>query len=306
MDDHQLLISIIIPSYNEEKDIEKTLEAACNVNWDNKEIICVDDSNDNTKDLIKKIQLKYSYVKLYSQTNDQGLNGAYNLGMQKSQGDIIILLTADNIMPKNFIKEISIPFKNGFDFVVPISKALELEENIYARYHQSYQDYRYTYKNVIPLWSEGFTISKKIISDSVFFHITDFPINGGSDITFAKFLSKKYKKFYSDKIIMNHLFPNNFNEFFMQQLNRGIGFSHTNFFLNKQSRLFIFVKLFFKIFKRLFYDLFKNPFISYQNSHYQIKNLFIFLWVEFITIIAMSAGEVKGFIDTFLLRKKNG
>ena len=306
MKEKQFLISIIIPSYNEEKDIEKTLEAACSSDWDNKEVICIDDSTDDTKKLIKKMQLKYNFVKLYSQIKDLGLNGAYNLGMEKSSGEIIILLTADNIMPKNFIKEISIPFDKGFDFAVPISKALELEKNIYARYHQSYQDYRYKQKNFTPLWSEGFTISKKIISDSVFFHVTDIPINGGSDITFAKYLSKNYKKFYSDKIIMNHLFPNNFKEFFHQQLNRGIGFSHTNFFLNKQTRMFIFLKLLIKIVKRLTYDLFKNPFVSYLNSKYNIKNLFIFIWVELITITAMSAGEVKGFIDTFSLSNKNG
>tara|TARA_B100000963_G_C22640075_1_gene679933 strand:- start:5831 stop:6751 length:921 start_codon:yes stop_codon:yes gene_type:complete len=306
MKEEQVLISIIVPSYNEEKDIERTLEAACSSDWDNKEVICIDDSTDNTKKIIKKIQLKYNFVKLYSQIKDLGLNGAYNLGMQKSSGEIIILLTADNIMPKNFIKEIFIPISKGFDFVVPISLALELEENIYARYHQSYQDYRYRHKNFSPLWSEGFTISKKIISDSVYFHVTDIPINGGSDITFAKYLSKKYKKYYSDKIIMTHLFPDNFKEFFHQQLNRGIGFSHTNYFLRKQTRIFIFLKLLIKIFKRLLYDLFKNPFASYFNSKYNIKNLFLFIWVELITITAMSAGEIKGFIDTFSFSGKNG
>ena len=44
----QMKFSIIIPTFNEEKEILSTLTALTNLEYDNKEIIVVDDSTDNT------------------------------------------------------------------------------------------------------------------------------------------------------------------------------------------------------------------------------------------------------------------
>ena len=48
--------SIIIPTYNEEKDIKKTLEYVLKLNWSSYDIIVVDDSTDSTPDIVRSIK----------------------------------------------------------------------------------------------------------------------------------------------------------------------------------------------------------------------------------------------------------
>ena len=53
-------ISIIIPSYNEEKNISRCLDSVMNQTFSDFEVLCVDDgSNDKTFDIIKKYLLDY-------------------------------------------------------------------------------------------------------------------------------------------------------------------------------------------------------------------------------------------------------
>ena len=52
-------ISIIIPSYNEEKNISRCLDSILNQTFSDFEVLCVDDgSNDNTFDIIKEYSKK--------------------------------------------------------------------------------------------------------------------------------------------------------------------------------------------------------------------------------------------------------
>ena len=52
----KLSYSIVVPTYNEEKDIEETLKCLTSLNYDNYDVIIVDDSNDNTPNIIKRYQ----------------------------------------------------------------------------------------------------------------------------------------------------------------------------------------------------------------------------------------------------------
>ena len=51
--DKERLVSIIIPTFNEEADIKDTLERLVGLSYKNKEIIVVDDSTDNTPGIVK-------------------------------------------------------------------------------------------------------------------------------------------------------------------------------------------------------------------------------------------------------------
>ena len=76
-------ISICIPAYNMEKYIEKSLLSIINQSFKHFEIIIVNDhSNDTTKYLIKKLQLKDNRIKL--------INHSKNLGVYISRVDAIL------------------------------------------------------------------------------------------------------------------------------------------------------------------------------------------------------------------------
>jgi len=103
-------ISVIIPAYNAENKIKKTLNAVLSQKYPEKEleVIVVDDgSSDNTINIIKK----FKKVKLITKKHG-GPASARNLGVKKSKGDIILFTDSDCIPKKNWIKRMIEPFNN--------------------------------------------------------------------------------------------------------------------------------------------------------------------------------------------------
>jgi len=90
------LVSILIPAYNAEKWIFKTVKSALDQTWPQKEIIIVDDgSKDNTLQIARGFESKQ--VKVVSQRN-QGACGARNTAYKFAQGEYIQWLDADDIL----------------------------------------------------------------------------------------------------------------------------------------------------------------------------------------------------------------
>ena len=90
------MISIIIPLYNKEKFIIKTIQsllAQTNKDW---ECIIVDDgSTDHSAELIKSINNPNIH---YIKKENGGVSSARNLGVKHSQGEYILYLDADDVL----------------------------------------------------------------------------------------------------------------------------------------------------------------------------------------------------------------
>lgn len=91
--------SIIIPAYNEESYIEKTLQSLKKQDYQNIEIIVVDnDSNDSTAKIAKK------YTNSVISFNKKfGASAARNFGVKKSTGYYLAFLDADSCLSPNAI-----------------------------------------------------------------------------------------------------------------------------------------------------------------------------------------------------------
>jgi len=97
-------VSILVPAYNEEKNIASTLKSLLRLNYPKKklEIIAINDgSTDNTLQIMKKFR-KYG-VKVIDKPNG-GKASALNVGLKKANGEIIVCMDADSIVSRNALR----------------------------------------------------------------------------------------------------------------------------------------------------------------------------------------------------------
>lgn len=133
--EEQVLISIIIPVYNEEKTIKFILEK---LPKNNKiEVIVIDDnSNDNSLKEIKKAKFK-SQLKIIKHSRNKGYGGALLSGIKKAKGQIIVTMDSDgqhrpedlsNLISPILNQEADIVigsrYKGSYDYKLPISTRL--------------------------------------------------------------------------------------------------------------------------------------------------------------------------------------
>lgn len=91
------LVSVIVPAYNAEKFIGEALDSALSQTYSNIEILVVDDgSQDRTSEVVKAFVQKDDRVILLQQAN-AGVAAARNLAIEKSRGEYIAPLDADDI-----------------------------------------------------------------------------------------------------------------------------------------------------------------------------------------------------------------
>ena len=107
-------VSIIIPVYNAEKLIERSLLSAIKQSDVNKEIIVIDGaSNDETVSIIEKHK---SYIAFFISEPDTGIYNAMNKGIRLATGDIIGFLAAgDWYVNEHVLKEAAEEFKHDTD-----------------------------------------------------------------------------------------------------------------------------------------------------------------------------------------------
>jgi glycosyltransferase involved in cell wall biosynthesis len=91
------LVSVVLPAYNAEAFIAETLRSVLSQTYSNFEVLVVDDgSQDLTAAVVKTMASQDSRIKLLRQSN-QGVAAARNLAIERSGGDYIAPLDADDV-----------------------------------------------------------------------------------------------------------------------------------------------------------------------------------------------------------------
>ena len=115
----QLKVSIIIPVYNVEKYLDECLLSAVNQDYENKEIIIVDDgSTDQSSNIIDTFTKNYCHIKAIK-TRNQGQSSARNIGLDMASGDYVIFLDSDDWFEKHTVSTcIKTITQNNLDIVL--------------------------------------------------------------------------------------------------------------------------------------------------------------------------------------------
>jgi biofilm PGA synthesis N-glycosyltransferase PgaC len=106
-------ISIIVPAYNEEENIKRTLDSIIDSDYPAKEIIVVDDgSTDSTYAIASQYMQTSKHCKItVMRKRNGGKVSAINYALRFAVGEIIIVIDADSIIERNTLKETAKEFQ---------------------------------------------------------------------------------------------------------------------------------------------------------------------------------------------------
>lgn len=89
-------LSVIVPIYNVEKQISRCIESILNQQYNDLEVLLIDDgSTDNSGEIAKQYSDKYENVHYYLKENG-GLSDARNFGLDNANGEAIIFVDSDD------------------------------------------------------------------------------------------------------------------------------------------------------------------------------------------------------------------
>ncbi|MFA5536172.1 MAG: glycosyltransferase family 2 protein [Bacillota bacterium] len=104
-----MLVSAIIPAYNEENTIANVILPLTKIKEINEVLVVSDGSTDRTAEIARNLG-----VKVIESAINMGKGGAMMLGLKEAQGDIILFLDADLIgLTENHIQQLLAPILNG-------------------------------------------------------------------------------------------------------------------------------------------------------------------------------------------------
>jgi glycosyltransferase involved in cell wall biosynthesis len=99
----QPLVSIVTPSYNQGKYLERTILSVLNQDYPNIEYIVIDgNSSDNSLEIIQKYSGKIAY---WQSEKDHGQTDAINKGFSKASGQILAWLNSDDTLEPQAVSQ---------------------------------------------------------------------------------------------------------------------------------------------------------------------------------------------------------
>lgn len=97
-------VSIIVPVFNSMAHLKCCLNSIFCQKFDDFEVICINDgSSDNSLEILKEYEKKYSNLKIISHILNQGQGSARNSGLKIAIGDFISFIDSDDSIPPNFL-----------------------------------------------------------------------------------------------------------------------------------------------------------------------------------------------------------
>lgn len=114
------MVSVIVPAYNAEKTIKKCLQSLLDQDYQDIEILVINDGSlDSTGEICKGYADKYEKISLWEQEN-KGVSYARNTGLRNCSGECVTFVDSDDYVERNYISTLLYGMK-GADLSVASS-----------------------------------------------------------------------------------------------------------------------------------------------------------------------------------------
>lgn len=125
-------VSVIIPVYNCGKYISRALESVYAQNYENIEIVLVDDkSSDNSAEIILEHKKFHPEIIYYLQEKNQGAGVARNKALELATGQYVAFLDSDDVWKKNKLeKQIDFMIQTGTPFSYTAIEMIDKDNNL--------------------------------------------------------------------------------------------------------------------------------------------------------------------------------
>ena len=117
---YEKLISVIVPVYNTEKYLKKSLESIiAAVYEDDAEILVINDgSTDNSEKIILHYKKLYPNLIRYIKQENHGLGNVRNVGLREAKGKYIASIDSDDTIDEDFFNDAMTDLENDVDVVI--------------------------------------------------------------------------------------------------------------------------------------------------------------------------------------------
>jgi len=202
------LISVIIVNWNGEKWFKDCLFSLYNQTFKKIEVLVVD--NNSSDKSVEYLEKNFPKVKIIKNKKNVGLSTAFNIGVEKSKGEYIMLLNNDTFFKKDFVQKLFTFYKkHNYSVIAPIEKRFDEKEKIKcnttiditgspAYYLPNFSRWdKFFYLSVCFLFSRNDYLASKGLDDNYFMYY--------EDVDWFWRLSLLGKKFtYVNDVIISH------------------------------------------------------------------------------------------------------
>ncbi len=217
-------VSLIIPVHNMGKTIGECLESVFENDYQNFEVIVVDDkSTDNTLEILESIKDKR--LKYYSNQARSLTAFSRNVGIKNSDGDLIILLDADSLVEKDWIKRhVQAHRENETDLigggVVGIYKTIYGAADTFSSWWTSVPFSKDYYIKRFHFPTNNLSIKRSVFEKIGYFN--EELGHGGEDAEFSfRALKNNLKLYFKSDIVVRHYDRDDLKGFLAHQAHCG-------------------------------------------------------------------------------------
>ena len=202
------LVSVIMPVYNAEEFLYRSISSIINQTYDNLEILLIDDcSTDNSYNILKEYAKKDKRIKVFHNQENQHVSETRNVGIRNSTGKYLYFIDSDDFIDNDYIEHlVNTAEKENADVVV--------NTNIYK--------YKYDKQNSNIILSSFYGVN----NNSKILVLKTFP--SVCNKFYKKEIQEKYNIFFDNTIRVGE--DGVFNIFFFSKTNNIIFISPNSFY----------------------------------------------------------------------------